>query len=666
MHRPTPTDILQTRTHLALVHPRRSRGKVCTARATPGVGRGWDEGLVAPSSRAISHQLANADVGYASRLRFSGRKHSSCVTGIGAAFQDLDYYKAGLPYAHLSAEEVAGMLVEAYEAAGVPCMSFFTDSGQGGYPEFMFRGMPGDALPRWRLAMRNLRGPKLDADGNIPKRRPRKNKDSNLVERPVDPKVAAFESRMLPLWRLLRDLGVDRGAIDPARVLRVWGAENPKTGRKARLAWPCSVQDIQVVDFDAWCDALMPYTRAELRKMRADRNAWKAANPDYVKKERSQFRPRRGGKWASILDDLLRLLEHRGAAEFERLHMRDLWTLFTATAISVTEGGCAKEWAERLAPMIGLPLHEVEVSLSGVERGMLAHQAGETKDWKGAIREAFYDYSIARIVDELDIGIEEAGDAGLLILVPGGAEPVSDAERQRASRAARGVFKDSRAGHADERLAVGQFGLGMRAEGHTVEQVSYATGVPIATVKRAMKAASAAMQGQGAVVSATVESMPGSGSVPSRSIVVPDPTEPAAALPDPVSDVPAGSIRVTRHTPIFATVETASARWEWLVIEWGGTRGRHEEWRLLTPAASVSADDAELAERARQDLVSGAAKPSRRTARPSQQLSSRTAVAASQTAPLRPLDPAREADVYQDLSGGWSTPRRWHPALVAA
>ncbi|MEQ4598989.1 MAG: hypothetical protein ABN488_14595, partial [Methylobacteriaceae bacterium] len=420
------------RAHLALLHPRGSRGHICTARAA-GDGHGWDEGLVAPSSKAISEQLAASVVQYAGQLRFTGRRHSACVTGIGSGFLDLDYYKEGLPYADASAEDVASILIGAFEAAGVPCPSFVQDSGQGAYTIWAFtRGMDGQALPRWQAAMEGLRGPVLDADGNLPKRRGT-----------IDPKVAAFEARMLPLWRVLRDLGLDRGAIDPARVLRVMGAVNAKTGRMSRLAWPSSIQDIERIDFDAWCDALVPYTRAELRQLRAERAAWKAANPDYVKAEP---RPRRmsGSKWALVLGDMMRLLDYRGAGWFKANKRRDWWCLISATAISMTTGGNAEEWAERLAPMIGLPVGEVTASLSGVERGMEAHQAGERREWAGNDRPAFYDFSYATIIDRMSISADEAAEAGLRVLVPGGATPLTAAERQRASRTARAVVRSPR------------------------------------------------------------------------------------------------------------------------------------------------------------------------------------------------------------------------------
>ncbi|TXN04873.1 hypothetical protein FV242_05835 [Methylobacterium sp. WL64] len=626
--------------------------------------------MVAPSSKAISHQLANAEVEYQSVLRFSGRRANANVVGISAAALDFDYYKAGLPHRDASAEDVAGMLIEAYEAAGIPIQSLVQDSGRGCYAPWLFDvQMSGDALPRWRMAMKGLRGPKLDDDGNIVRRRPRRDRKGNLIEVKVEPAVEEFETRMLPVWRLQKALGVDRGAIDPARVLRVMGAVHPVSGRMSRLAWPSAIQDIERVSFDAWCDALMPYTRAQVQTMRAERAAWKTENPDHVPAVR---RPRRfyGGKWVMIGADLDRLLEHRGAEWFAVNKCRDWWVLFRAIAIAMTEGGTAEEWAERLAPRIGLPVAEVATSLSGVERGLRAHEAGETSPWKGVERSAFYDYAYETIVDRLDIGIEEAGDADLRVLVPGGAAPMSDAERQRLSRAARGVYKDSRPAQVDERLAVGLLGLSMREDGHTIAQVAYVTGRGRTSVIEAMREAQAHLSQASSVPSAPAAEVQQTVREPSRPIVVLDPIEAPAAVSQPASEapaVPAGQVRVTAATPFHATIETATATWWWSWVD-EGRRGRGFVDLCDLRSGTPSDGDWALVEAARQDLTrTGSDALTRSRRRPGRPVAETAPVARrtiARAVPLPPLDLQREVELYREASGGGGL--RHRRALVAA
>ncbi|KQO58065.1 hypothetical protein ASF24_15605 [Methylobacterium sp. Leaf86] len=633
---------------VSLVHPRGSRGKVCLAAATPGVGKGWNEGLVAPSSRALSQHIAVADFAYQGMLRFSGHRDARHVVGISSAFQDLDYYKDGLPHASASAEDVAGILLEAYEAAGIPRPSYIQDSGQGAYAVWLFAGMTGKALPRWQRAMRNLRGPKLDKAGNAP-----------ATRGTPDPKEVAFEERMLPLRRTLKDLGLDRGAFDAARVLKVMGTVHPDTGRMARLAWPSSFDDIEHVSFDVWCDALMPYTRAELASLRAEREAWKAANPDHVKAPQPKRKRPPGGKWALILSDLMRLLEHRGAQWFADNRRRDLWAYYAATAISVTQGGNAEAWAERLAPLIGLPIHELTVALSGVERGMLAHQAGDTVPWNDGTRPAFYDTSIARVVDEMDVGIEEAGDLGLRILVPGGAIPLTAAERQRLSRDARNPNRATRDRQATARLQDGYVALGAREEGYTVAEVAYVTGRSEESVRRAMKEAEAAIASGEVVESPSVEV-----STPddlSRSIVAESSIEAPAALPAPSAGVqiPEGEVMVRRFTPFLSEYRTATERW---TITRAQIFGRHGGWTEIRD--DLSLDGPELApayvSRWTQASLDARTVPStgaigqkaRRVHGALRGAPRRRSAISGATAPMAPLDVAHEAALYLAATRG--------------
>lgn len=642
------------RKSISLVHGRKSRGKVCLAALTPGVGTGWNEGLVSPSSRALSRHIEVADFQYQGMHRFSGKRDALHVTGISAAFQDYDHYKAGLPYANATAEEVAQIVIAAYEAAGIPCPSFFQDSGRGAYGITLFAGMNGDALPRWQLAMKNLRGPKLDADGNLPKRHGKAK---------VDPKVEAFEQRMIPVWRVNQALGLDRKAIDPARVLKTMGTVHPDTGRMSCLAWPASFDDIEIVSFDAWCDALMPRTRAELAALRAERAAWKAENPDYVKAPIPKRKRPPGGKWGQVLSDLMRLLEHRGANWFAENHRRDLWAYYAATAISVTEGGNAEAWAERLAPLIGMPIHELTSALSGVERGMHAHQAGETRDWKGAVRPAFYDTSIARIVDEFDVGIEEAGELGLRILVPGGAIPLSDAERQRISRGRRDPHQALRA--SSKASDMGEFVHALKDAGYSVTEIAKGLEAARSTIYALLNETPAAEPE--VVVEAAANDSVGDVSVQSvRSVsrsIVDEVSIPApAALPAPSVGIriSEGEVVVRRFTPFFAEHRTATQRWTILRCQPMGPKGDWVEIRddlpidgpELVPAYTPRSNLIGSQDARQMALLGGLRDKSRRGHGAVRGAPKRRSAVSGATAPMAPLDVAHEAALYLAATRG--------------
>lgn len=70
-----------TRTHIALLHPPGSRGKIATARQTDA---GWDEGMITPSARSVAHQVAEAEVQFVSQSTFVGRRNAARVARIRA------------------------------------------------------------------------------------------------------------------------------------------------------------------------------------------------------------------------------------------------------------------------------------------------------------------------------------------------------------------------------------------------------------------------------------------------------------------------------------------------------------------------------------------------------------------------------------------------------
>lgn len=521
-HLPSPAARLQLQLwHIGLIHAPRGRGRIALARAT--ADGGWDEGLIPNSTKALREHLEVADVQFVGQHRFGLYRNSVSVEAITTAYMDLDFRRAGLPFAEHDLDEVIAIVLYVITAAGLPAPDYFTDSGNGLHVVWRFSGIGKQALPRWRRLMASLRGPRLDKDGNPPAR-------SGAAP---DPRHDAWTARMLPLWRTLRDLGLDRGASDPARVLRVWGSINAKGGRMARCAWPASIQDIGYTDFDALCDASMMMTRAELRIDREERKAWAEAHPEYVPvAKRPRINRRAGTKWAMVLQDLFALRDSRGGIAVGK---RMRWTLFAAIALSQTEGGDARSWAERLAPMAGLPVAEVEMALSGVERGMLAHEAGETRNHDGVTRPAFYDYSVARMADEMGVTDDEAEHVRILSQRDYAPRSVEERradwrERQTASRVRRDPQRVAR--NACKAADLYSLVSAMIDAGYTVSGIARNLEIARSTVYSILNAVpDAEPVVEPAVVVA--EEMPEGVRDLSLSIVVPDPQPAAlpAALP---------------------------------------------------------------------------------------------------------------------------------------
>lgn len=671
--------LAHTRDHLTLLHPPGSRGKIATARQT--ADGGWDEGLITPTARSVAQQVDAAEVQFASQSTFFGRRNSARVASIGSGFLDLDYARDGLPFAHLPPEEVVAMVLVALDELGIPRPSWFTFSGRGLHLVWKFDGLTGQALHRWQRAMKSLRGPRLDDEGNLP------------VRRGVEPRVAEWQARMLPLWQLLKGFGLDRGCCDVARVLRVWGSINPKNGAMARRAWPAAIADVKSVSFDAWADAVCPYSRAEMRALRAQRSAEQASAPVAAPAARRTRRPPTGSKWKLVLDDLHALLDHRGRLD---VGVRMRWAVVAATALSQLEGGDAEMWSERLAPLCGLRERELAGAFSGVEAGMHAAAAGERREYEGKDRPAFYDWSYLRIVTDLGITQAEADAAALLVLRPDGSRAGrSAAERQRDCRDARNPDRETRQGQAEERLALGRFAWSLRQQGLTVADCASTLRRSRASIYEALREAEADVAENGvpmlalmwasgpmvagseehrraqlaeaeaaAVASATTADSAEAGVTAdpstdpvhdvSQRIVAPGPMgatrSPAAPRrPDPIPD---GEVRETRFTPFYAEYRTSTARWSILrIVERGGIEFEIREDLPLDAPAPVAAPvrPRTAADDARATAILVAA--GRETTSARRALRRASSRPSSRPGPLLPLDVAHEACLYREASG---------------
>lgn len=655
---PSPSDRLALMLmHVGVAHRIGARGRIAFA-SEPETG--WVENMVANSSRALREHLAAADPQYLSQHRFSFRRHTGCVEAVCSVWWDLDFrgkdrHGNPLPFADHDLEEVVAIVLYVIASVGLPPPSYVTDSGTGCHVIWTLRGLDKDAMKRWRALMKALRGPRLDDAGN-PRARDWRTPDAYEV---------AWTQRMLPLARTLRDLGLDHAASDPARVLRLWGSVSPKNGRLVRCAWPSSIEDIEPVDFNRLCDAAFPLTREQLRALRKDRAAAREANPDAIPAPRAS-RPRvaSGAKWATVRHDLMALLEHRGAAWFQVNKRRDLWCLHMAVALSQTEGGDAQTWAEQLGPLVGQPVHELTTALSGVERGMHAHAAGETIDYEGDIRPAFYDYHPARIAFELLVTDDEFRDLGLRIVRPEGMPAMTPADRQRRRRARLSPDSKGRDEKAQDRLDLGRRAWWMRISGLTVAECALELGCSVSSVERAIAEADA--HADGIVSLETVSTTPVS--VQDDAVAIPSVVSRLCIVPEGAPLPPAST---PRRIPPAAAQRPSSAPRTPAASRIASLRTPYDR-SSAPPAPLVASGDAwghgrySSDPRAADELVATVMGLLRAEEARDRRRTSRNSRRSSHPVRLAPLDPAREAEAYADASGGFSTPRRRHEVLVAA
>jgi hypothetical protein len=412
---------------------------------------------------------------------------------------------------------------------------------------------------------------------------------------------------MLPLWQLFKDCGLDRCVRDAARVVRLVGSINPKSGTMAALHHPSSIRDISRFAFHALADAILPLSRAEIQERREARAAAKgetAAN-DNGAPRKARVLP--ASYWSTVLADLHRLREHRGSMQ---VGYRGRWLFLTANATAHVHGGCLADWAADLAALAGLSEREARSALSTLGRRQQRHEAGERDVFEGKDWSPLYSFGAAKMVDWLDVMTEEADAAGLRQLVPGGAVSLTAAERQAAKRLRDG--STPRSATVDERVSDGLLGLALRADGWAMAEIAVATGRGETSLRAAMREAEAyqvsvttdSVALADATSSATSLSNPHGSSryiVDTVQCVTPAPARARTDAPI-LPSMPVGAVRIRRWTPGHATVETATGMWSWTSwrSEWPCAL-ENRLWDLEPGYAPTDADRA-LAEAARAEL----------------------------------------------------------------
>ncbi|TXM74171.1 hypothetical protein FV218_10205 [Methylobacterium sp. WL69] len=629
------------REHVAWLNPKGSVGRVWIGRKLIEGDRETFEGeTVDPADAPNSPHFETAQL--LSANRFWGRRRSSeNLKSCGSIPLDFDYNQPGLPYDGWEPEAVMALLVEGFEAAGLPQPSVWIFSGRNLQAAYAFDGAKAAAWPRVRATIAALHGPVLALNG-LPIRR-RRHEDTELD---------AHEARMLPLWRRFRDCGLDRVCTDAARVVRLVGSIHPKSGRMARLLAPAAFADATRFSFHTLADAILPVARHALTERRRERIAAKAVGANHNAAPKAVRRVP-SGYWPTVLSDLLALREHRVGI---RVGGRETWLFLTANATAQVRGGSREDWVAELAPLAGLSEREAFAALGSLDRRQRRNEAGETDTWEGTERSPLYGYSAARMVDLLDVQVDEADAACLRALVPGGAVAMTAAERQAARR--RRLNASARTDTVEDRIVDGLFGLGMRAEGWTIAEVCYTTGRGRTSQLRAMAEAAEDLRVNGptkltrptepmgpvevseaqTVVHGSSRYIVGSASRGSRSAS--EPSVPAS-----------GKVRVVQHTVHHAEVVTATARWTWITTKLP-VFGWNEVWEVQgASGASLDPADVALAEDARQALSDRLMASHTRPRRAAAHRPSSARVSTAWAVQTVAYDLRREAESYRIASG---------------
>jgi hypothetical protein len=323
---------------------------------------------------------------YMSQGRFWGYKREVAqLAGISALWADLDYYKIpALRDMHpMGVMEDALVLLE---RAKVPAPSLAISSGRGVYLLWLHDEVTRRALPRWNACQKHL------------------------VE-------------------VLRPLGADAGAKDAARVLRLAGTVNRKSGVVVEALRPPG----EVWSFDALADEVLPLTREELAEVRDLRIQRARRRP-----EKRLWTPGQGFTWATLwegrLSDLQLLLRLRWDREELPPGHRDRWLFIAGCGIAwlaVNAEVMRRELYSLAREVGGWPEGETATRMQAAIRRAAMAEGGEKITYGGMEVDPRYRFKTPTIMDWLEIEPHEERHMSTVI-----SETEKDRRRLEKARAA--------------------------------------------------------------------------------------------------------------------------------------------------------------------------------------------------------------------------------------
>ncbi|WP_152415279.1 hypothetical protein [Caenispirillum salinarum] len=372
--------------HTSLLHPAGGRGGAAVITG----GHHWSEKLMAIAD--LHHEAENLagrhDI-FMSQNAFYRWRRVVNIASLKACYVDLDYYNVP-SLAHSTPEAVAQYVLLCLDDEGVPQPSYILFTGRGLLCTWLIEPLPASALERWTAVQRKLA-------------------------------------------TVLTTHGADRRALDAARVFRLAGTINGKSGKTVRLVWP-KHQEPYRYTFDDFAFEVLDLTREEIssRKKRKTNRRTDRKLSNKSKKSLSITT-----WWEAVLADLRRLRQHRWPNGLPPGHRND-WLFLACLAMSfVVPQSMLRRECQGLASEAGSgwTSHEIDQHVSAVLRRTAAAGRGETGQWEGQKIDPRYRYSAATIIFMLNITGDEMRQAGLRALIDRDRrrelKGVAEAERRR-------------------------------------------------------------------------------------------------------------------------------------------------------------------------------------------------------------------------------------------
>jgi hypothetical protein len=383
--------------HGTLLHPAGARGSATLAQR---VDRWTERRVDLADLPFLTASLAGEPNVYLSQQRFYGWRRISQLAELGSCYLDLDCYKLKR-FEFSEPEYVASCVLVHADEMHVPEPWIFA-TGRGLLLVWPLDPTNRRALPRWNAVQRHL--------------------------------AASFHG-----------FGVDKGALDAARVFRLADtantrAKDPSAERVRLLHKPMTPR----WDFEDLAFEILPLTRdqleakreklASLAAHRAERRAAGEWNHTPARRLNTET------LWETRLADLQRLRHFRWFGELPSGH-RDEWMLLAGTAMSwLSPPSVFVREINALAQECGGWLEaETRSRLCSVFNR--ANQAADGKmiDYKGEKVDPRYRFRTPTIIERLEIDESEMREAGLRALVTKDVRREIEAADKRKARRAAGV-----------------------------------------------------------------------------------------------------------------------------------------------------------------------------------------------------------------------------------
>lgn len=414
--------------HAEALHPADAPGLVTLAVRDHGR---WRQIYLPPEELPdATRYLRGRSDWYLTQNRFSGPRSVARLLHLNACWADLDQHGAQLGRVH--PWHVRDQALRLLEEASVPAPGLSIATGRGVCLLWRHSAVPRAALPRWRACQRRI-------------------------------------------TEVLRPLGADPLATDAARVLRLIGTVNSHTETLVEAISPLS----PAWPFEQLANETLPLARGELHSLRVAR-AHRAVVGESVRRSVHDWSG--ATYWETVLSDLQRLRRHRWFGGLP-VGQRDAWMVLAAVAVSwlAPPAVLRREVAVLARECAQWDEPEARARLSAVLGR--AHRAarGERVSFERQEVDPRYRFKAETMVHWLGITPEEMRAGGLRVLVDGDVRRELAAARQRQSRHARGVNRQSREEYAaelgKEAAARRQAAVNMRAEGLAWAEVGCRLGI---------------------------------------------------------------------------------------------------------------------------------------------------------------------------------------------